>query len=148
MLITRAAADRFLQLPKVIGEPIEWKPIPESTRRFQFEVDVYSAETDARLQLMGRLGFKHWSYVLLGPQSTRLRRISIPRDPHRNPDGVEMPPQHKHLWSEDHEDREVYIPNDIHWNNYNQALRDFVQECNITLLHPYADFSIQARLAL
>lgn len=148
MLLTRATADHLVELPKVVGEPIEWKPISESTKRFQFDVSVYSSESDARIRLMGRLGFKHWSYVLLGPQNARLRRISVPRDPHPNPDGTEMPPQHKHIWSEDYEDREVYIPTDISWDSYNEALRDFARECNITLLHPYLDFYVQARLGL
>ena len=146
MLLTRAAADQLVQLPKVVGEPILWKPIAGCAKRFQFGVDVYSASADTRLELKGRLGPKHWSYVLLGPHNARLRRISTPRAPHPNPDGTEVSPHHKHIWSEDYEDREVYIPDDIHWEDYNQALRDFVQECNITLLHPYSDFYVQARL--
>ena len=148
MLLTRVVADQLVSLPKVIGEPIEWKAIAQSPNRFQFEAAVYSAETDVRLKLVGRLGPRHWSYVLLGPQNARLRKISIPNDPHPNPDGTEMPPRHKHIWSEEFEDREVYVPNDIQWDNHNQALRNFVQECNITLLHPYSDFYVQARLAL
>lgn len=148
MTLDRTAADNLVSLAKVIGEPLQWKRVSQSNERWRFKVDIYSSSTPARFQLRGEIGPNYWGYVLLGPNGIPLRRISSPKTTHTNPDGIEVPPTHKHVWTSEFEDRETYVPDDIRWDDHNDALRDFMAECNIKLLHEYDDFYLQPGLEL
>lgn len=146
MSVTEEEANALVALPKSIGEPIKWKPVPRARGRFRFAVRVFSAQSEEILILTGTASLHSWSFVLLGPGNSRLRRISKPKHPHTNDDGTVVKPKHKHTWSEHGEDRDAYLPSDIQWHNFNAALLDFVKECNISLLHEYPDLYLQGGL--
>src|SRR5680860_179572 len=132
MSVTELEANALVALPKAIGEPLKWKAVPHAGGRFRFTVRVFSTQTDEMLILTGTTSLHTWSFVLLGPGNSKLRRISKPKHPHTNDDGTIVEPEHKHTWSELGEDRNAYVPSGVRWQDFNAALRDFLTECNIS----------------
>ncbi|WP_129678199.1 hypothetical protein [Candidatus Chloroploca sp. Khr17] len=70
-----------------------------------------------------------------------LARLDVEGPPHRNPDGIELPTPHLHLYREGFNDKWAYsIPTDKFSNVTNPwlTLEEFMRFCNITL-PPYIE---------
>jgi len=128
-------AERLALMSKTIGEPVKWTLHHPERQRYRFNVRVIAHESPQRLSLAGTASPSKWSFVLLGPNGERLRKISTPHLGHINCDGEESVSEHKHYWTEENEDRCTYVPDDVRWDNLNDAFVDFARECNIELLH-------------
>lgn len=139
-------AERLILMPKTIGEPVRWKLHQPRLQRYRFKVRIISQESAQVLMLAGTASPGKWSFVLLGPGSVRLSKISTPHPGHVNCDGEESVPEHKHYWTEEHEDRCTYEPDDIRWDNVNDAFIDFTRECHIELLHSPPELHFQGDL--
>lgn len=146
MALTRGEADRLVALPKTIGEAITWSARGKKKIRFRFVVTVACPEPDRPLRLVGNVGKTNWSFTLLTEGNITLRKLTMHAGGHRNPDGTSAGTHHKHLWDELSEDRETYIPDDVHFDDFNVALKDFLSECNITALGPIEQLARQKGL--
>lgn len=133
-LLNRVEVDQLIELPKTISEPVNWKAEGTSNTRFKFEVTVACPEPHRPLRLRGFVGKHNFSYSVVSLQGQTLRRLNKHVGGHRNPDGSDMGPHHKHIWDDEHENRVSYVPDDIDWSDFNQALKDFLLECNIETL--------------
>lgn len=144
-VMTKDEANRLVnELDKIVGEPIRWRLQPKKHQRYRFSVRVIVPEFEGYLELTGTCSPSKWSYVLLGPNNERLRKISTPHPGHLHPDGSEARSHHKHYWDGDFEDWWTYSPDDIRWDNHDLALVDFVAECRIKLLHDPPTLAFQA----
>ena len=139
-------AEQLALMSKTIGEPVKWRLHQKKLQRYRFSVRVIGHESTQLLTLVGTASPSKWSFVLLGPSDVRLRKISTPHPGHFNCDGEESGPKHKHYWTEEHEDRCTYEPDDIRWDNLNEAFIDFTRECNIELLHSPPELHFQGDL--
>lgn len=143
---TAQEAERLLTLEKVVGEPIIWRSEPGNEQRFRFKVVALSLSSDDVLWLAGAARLGNWSYVLIAGSNWVLRRIGTPHSGHPNPDGSFADPRHKHYWTEEDENRAVYVPDDIRWESGDLALVDFAGECNIRLLNDVQPVPFQGTL--
>jgi hypothetical protein len=121
-------------VPKQIGEAISWVREKSRKERYHFSVTVACPDPMKPLRLNGFIGEVNFSFCLMSQRNQVLRRLNRHIGGHRNPDGSDQGERHKHFWTDEHEDRESYVPEDIDWSDPNQALKDFLEECNITAL--------------
>lgn len=135
MPLSRAEADRIALKAKTIGQSFNWRRDFDNPERHRFKVEVISLDADdGQLFLTGTAGLTFWGFTFLGPQNEVIRKISDPNHRHRNPDGKITDGRHKHVWDPVLRDQDTYLPEDIRWGDFNDALEDFVAECNITVL--------------
>ena len=158
-MVTTAKADEIIAEDKIISEELIWRVEPQvlfggrrgSSRRgrrqrarrqgsdwdkFTLEADVSSLDTGENLKFRGNVGKTNRSFTLLY-QNTPIRKFTV-HGTHKDPvTRIVYTEPHKHWWDERHEDRRVYIPDDIRIGNPNEELVDFLKECNISLLVAY-----------
>lgn len=146
MVLSKDEADHIVHLPKSIGEPIRWRLHQRKHQRYRFDVRVIAPDFEGSLRLAGTASPEKWSFVLLGPNNERLRKISTPHSGHLHPDLTEADPRHKHYWAGDDEDWWTYVPDDIRWESPNTALIDFVRECHIVLMHEAPVITFQTEM--
>lgn len=98
---------------KTIEGDIVWKEDEDKSPAVEFMVDVSTAQGDPlRVYgnyrgILGRL-----SFVLLHGNYGRIYALDLGSD-HRNPDGRLVGEKHKHRWTEQHQDKDAYVPEDI-----------------------------------
>lgn len=83
----------------------------------------------------GRIDLKKATFQNRYRQTTILVRVDISGPPHRNPDGVEIPSPHIHIYREGFGDKWAEpIPTSVFKNTNDlwQTLEDFFAFCNIT----------------
>ncbi len=128
-----AEANRLLEENKTIWANLFWRVDRD---RFRLDAKVLCLESGEILSLLGTIGKKNRSFVLLY-QNTPIRKYTV-HSYHRDPvtrEQIRGP--HKHTWDDQWEDKRAYIPNDIRMGNPNEELMDFLGECNITLKGTY-----------
>ena len=132
-MVSEADAIEILEEPKVIAVNLGWR---NDGRSYRLEAAVLALETRRSLRLVGTVGVKNRSFVLLY-QNTTIRKYTV-HDRHRDPVSREVVRQpHKHLWDDEWEDKRVYIPDDIRIGEPNEEFMDFLKECNIELRGSY-----------
>jgi hypothetical protein len=131
--LTQAEADALLALAKVRVDDTEWAypvdgkvviPLVSQNRRESFLLDIRR----------GSIALRNANYQTRARKTIILARLDIGGRPHRNPDGVEMPCPHLHVYREgyDHKwaypiDPEVFADVSDLW----QALLDFMRFAHI-----------------
>ncbi len=63
--LSRQEADYLVALPKQIHDPIRWKTLMGGADRHDLSARVESAQLDKPMQLVGSVGNKNWSFILL-----------------------------------------------------------------------------------
>ena len=153
-MVTTAEANAIIAENKIITERLTWRAEPQalsSKRRgrrqrgrrqesdwtkFTLEAGVSSLDSGENLRLLGNVGKTNRSFALLY-QNIPIRKYTV-HAIHKDPvTRIVYTEPHKHWWDELHEDKRVYIPNDIRIGDPNEELADFLEECNISLREPY-----------
>ncbi len=98
--ITQSEADQLIAMEKLRVEDKEWFfpnpgerlaiPLVSSNKRESFMLSV----------TRGRIKLTKASYLNLARKSIVLMRLDLDGPPHRNPDGIEIPRPHLHIYRE------------------------------------------------
>ena len=137
-MVTEADAQSILAQSKVIGANLHWTTDGVIRR---LEAKVFCDENEEILVFKGTLGKTNRSFVLLY-KNTPIRKYTV-HSHHRNPVTREViRGPHKHIWDEEYQDRQVYIPDDIRMGDPNEELMDFLEECNIRLRGTYSPIMV------
>ena len=134
-MVTGAQADTVLAEPKIIAANLVWR---FDHRAYRLEASVLAEESGELLKLVGYVGRRNRSFVLLY-RNTPIRKYTVHRLHIDHETGDRTTEPHKHTWDEINRDRKVYLPDDIRIGNPNDELIDFLLECNITLRGGYAN---------
>lgn len=134
-MITDIEAERLLRLLKelVVNRPIAFPPLkafvtleavaPGTNEQFQIDI------------VRKTLHVRKCTYQTRHKKSVPLLRVDIGGPPHTNPDGVEIPCPHIHVYKENYEDKWAY-PLHMHMNtdpdDLVQVLIDFLEYNNVT----------------
>lgn len=132
--LTQSEADALIVLPKVKVTDDPWPypgtgstlivPLTSQDKRESFLLDI------AR----GRIEMRRGKYQMRGHQIIVLVRLDFGGPPHRNPDGVDIPCPHLHLYREGFGDKWAYAAPVLQFPNLNdlwQTLQNFMTYCNI-----------------
>ncbi|MBF0293456.1 MAG: hypothetical protein HQK86_15010 [Nitrospinae bacterium] len=133
--LTQAEADALLALDKqrmsdertsfpIGGQSISI-PIQSMDKREQFILDISR----------GQINLLKCKFQSRARQVVVLARLDLGSQPHRNPDGVEIPVPHLHLYREGWGDKWAFTPPLNYFKslaNLNETLDDFMRFCNIT----------------
>lgn len=134
--LTQAEADLLIAMEKHRANDDRWEypdfggsisiPLVSPDRRENFVLDLYR----------GRIDLAKGSYQNRSRQVIVLVRLDFGGQPHRNPDGEEVPSPHLHVFREGFGDRwAVAAPPDTFPHastNTWETLNDFMVFCNIT----------------
>ena len=133
-MVTEAEASRLIEEEKVIWANLSWRT---DGGNFRLEAKILCLESEEILSLLGYVGKKNRSFVLLY-KNKPIRKYTVHAF-HRDPVTHQRVTQpHKHLWDDEWEDQRVYIPNDMRIGDPNEELSDFLKECNISHRGSYA----------
>ena len=132
--LTQAEADDLIKAPKVKVDDSPWMysgqgdslriPLTSEDRRENFMLDISR----------GRIEVIRGKYQMRGHHIIILVRLDFGGALHRNPDGLEIPCPHLHLYREGYGDKWAYqVPSDSFSNLTDlwQTLNDFMRYCNI-----------------
>lgn len=132
--ISQAEADYLLALEKyrVSDDTVTW-PMPGE----KATVDLVSYDKSEKFILdvfRGRIKLSKLRLQNRARTTIILVRLEIDGSPHRNPDDVELPCPHIHLYREGHGDKWAYpLPPGVFLNlaDREQTLQDFMRFCSI-----------------
>jgi hypothetical protein len=81
----------------------------------------------------GRIELQKYTFQNRAKKTVVLVRLDLGGAPHRNPDGVEIPCPHVHLYREGYDDKWAYpLPEEFSDHaNIGNTLEEFLQYCNI-----------------
>lgn len=133
--LTQAEADALIALEKVKADDLQYLfptaggyvtvPLVSTDRTEEFVLDVRR----------GRIDLAKVTYQNRARQVVILARLDLGGPPHRNPDGVEFPCPHLHVYREGYADKwaQALSPHQFsdpadRW----RTLQDFLRYCNIT----------------
>ena len=134
MNLTAAEAEALISMPKIKVNDDRYDypgtggslviPLTSDDKREDFLLDIYR----------GRIDLLKGTYQNRARQVVVLVRVDFGGAPHRNPDGVEVPSPHMHLYREGFGDKwAVPLPRDKFPNVADlwQMLDDFMRFCNV-----------------
>jgi len=132
--LTQVEADALLAMEKHRVDNIRWDfpdlgesiriPLISANGRENFHLDISR----------GKINLFKGTYQNRSRQIVILARLDFGGQPHRNPDDIEIPSPHIHIYKEGYADKWAFIlPYDIFINTDDrwQLLKDFMQFCNI-----------------
>lgn len=135
-MLSKEEADSIVEgLDKSIGERLHWRLDNPKWQRYRFKVPVVCNSVAGEMFLAGHANPYTWGFVFLGPSEETIRKISTPHEGHSHPDRTLAGLFHKHYHTGGKEAVWTYVPLDITWDDFNQALLDFASECRITFLY-------------
>ena len=133
--ITQDEADALIAMDKVRVDDTEWVfpiegrrisvPLISADKRENFTLDI----TRAQIKLTKA------TYQNRARQAIILMRLDLDGPPHRNPDGLEIPCPHLHIYKEGYGDRWAYrAPANLYPNTQDlfSAFEAFMRHCNVT----------------
>jgi len=133
--LTQAEADALIAMEKHCVENSGWSfPVAgesicvaliSADRRENFFLDI----------TRGRINLAKGTYQNRGRQVVVLVRLDFGGQPHRNPDGEEVPSPHFHVYRESYADKwAIPVPQDRFpaIQDLSRTLDDFMRYCNIT----------------
>lgn len=131
LTLTGDQADEVMARPKRLVGSIRWVETFGHHDLYEFRAQI-DMDPPARIFLQGsanqRIGT--FSFVVVC-NDTRIRALDIGKN-HRNPDGQRVGDKHKHRWTDEHVDRDAYVPQDITTGApIDVVFREFLTECNI-----------------
>ena len=137
MLSYEDLMEKIYKEPKFIPESVSWHHTGQG--RLRLETKVYRKNGD-ELILYGVKGKTNFSFTLRYKGVKLVRRWDFPK--HNNPDGTVIPAgtPHKHKLTESYGEDWAYVVDDIPKDDINKAFIAFLQECNIVLREPYANY--------
>jgi hypothetical protein len=131
--LTQAEAEYLLALNKrAVSADVFW-PIPGEN----LSVDLVSLDESEKFLLdvyRGRIKLSKLRLQHRARTTIILVRLEIDGAPHRNPDDVELPCPHIHLYREGYGDKWAYPVPTEHFSDLadrHQTLQDFMRFCNI-----------------
>ncbi len=135
--LTQTEADALIAMEKHRIDDTRWDypglggsiiiPLTSKDKRENFLLDVSR----------GKIDLLKGTYQNRSRQIIVLARLDFGGQPHRNPDGQEIPSPHLHIYREGYGDKwALSVPADKfpHIQNLWQTLQDFMRFCNITEL--------------
>jgi hypothetical protein len=134
IVLAQSEADALIAMPKYRVDEAEWEypgvggkvsvPLVGKNRRENFLLDVSR----------GRIDLLKGNYQNRARQIIILVRLDFGGAPHRNPDGIEIPCPHLHVYREGYGDKWAEpIPENVfpRIENRWETLHDFINYCNI-----------------
>lgn len=99
-------------------------PLRSEDGREEFSLDIYN----------GKIELTKYTYNTRARKTVILARLDLGGSPHRNPDGVEIPCPHLHLYREGFGDKWAYKVPPLFglMTDAFQSLQEFMTYCNIT----------------
>lgn len=134
-MVTTDEAEAAVAATKIISGSLHWGTRARAMGRLYLEARVLVPETSELLGLTGVQGARNFSFTLLyrGVPIRKATKHAM----HRNPNGEVIREPHKHRWDDVDEDGWAYVPADVRWDNPDDALIDFLAECNIRYTGDY-----------
>jgi len=118
---------------KVIHGNIDWIEDEYRSPSVEFRAEIQS-EAGYPLFVKGSYNrrIKAVTFAMIYQRSARIYALDLGKD-HRNPDGTQVGPKHKHRWCEDFRDKEAYVPANITATAENpvEVWSQFCQEANL-----------------
>lgn len=119
--------DNLYDQEKILVEDVNWELEHPEIPRYSTKAMVKTTDSDEILQFHGEYWGKRFSFVLRY-QNTVIRLWDF-NDHHNGISGG-----HKHKFPEDeYKDDDPYAVDDVSTSDVNQALLDFLEECNIRI---------------
>jgi hypothetical protein len=129
LMLETTKAEQLHRAPKVIEEPLVWKPTRQG---FRLEVPVWCPELEEDLRLVCSVGKTNYGFSILYQNHPIRRYDSCSRHKSHSTGEVINRTPHKHTWSKENEDDQAYIPDDIDpKSDINTQLLEFLKEENI-----------------
>lgn len=135
ILLTQSEADLLIAMEKHRVDETVWRypssggsitiPLISSERKENFLLDIRRSG----------INLSKGTYQNRGRRIIVLVRLDFGGSPHRNPDGIEIPPPHLHIYREGYGDKwAIQVPKDIfaHLFDPEETIFDFMRYCNIT----------------
>ncbi len=135
LMLETSKADQLHRAPKVIEDPLVWKP---ARHGFRLEVPVWCPELEVDLRLVCNIGKTNYGFALLYQNNT-IRRYDIcaRHKSHSTGQVIDRTP-HKHTWSQESEDDQAYVPDDIDSSgDINSQFEAFLKEENVEIKGTY-----------
>lgn len=133
--LTRSEADALVDAPKIVTALATWRSVDRYNRKL--EVRVFVPDTRQLLRLVGTIGKRNYSFVLLY-NNDPIRKYTKHYSHRDSRTGKRVLVPHKHVWDQEKADSETYIPNDIDPDSdINEQFAAFCKECNIELQGGY-----------
>lgn len=129
---TEQEVEKLIRTRKIVSASVTWRSFLGTWR---LEATALEPISNNILRITGYIGRHNYSFCLLY-KNYPVRKYTK-HDKHKYKGKVYTVP-HKHKWSLEEEDAEVYIPTDIDpkWN-INEQFLAFCKECNIDLVGSY-----------
>jgi hypothetical protein len=122
-------AELLHQTSKIVEEPLTWKP---HSQGYRMEASVYAPELEEELRLVCSYGKTNFGFCLLYRNHPVRRYDNSPRHKSHTTGEVFLNTPHKHIWTQEDEDDQAYIPPDISpTDDVNDRLLSFLREENI-----------------
>lgn len=139
--LTREEADKLVKVRKIVSASVSWKSAGKGIMRL--ETKALTQHTKEILIVKGYIGKDNYGFVLLY-NNIPIRKFT---KHHRHIwRGQIFTVPHKHTWSEDSEDKEVYIPDDIDpTTDISTQFLAFCKECNIEMKGGYQSFLLEEK---
>lgn len=118
---------------KCVEGDISWKRAASGSPAFTFRVNVRSEPGwPIFAEAWWNPNSEKLSYALIHREEGRIVGLDLGRS-HRNPDGAQVGPKHKHRWSGEERDKEAYAPADITepWSRPVEVWEQFCAEVKI-----------------
>jgi hypothetical protein len=134
-MLETSKADLLHRTPKVIEDPLTWKP---RALGYCIEAVVIAPELEEDLRLVCTYGRTNFGFCLLYQNHPVRRYDTCPRHKDFSTGEVFINTPHKHTWDRDREDNPAHIPPDISPDgDLNDRLIAFLKEENIQLKGGY-----------
>ena len=131
--------EAVINLRKWCDQDVEWKA---RDGYLEFRLAIVCEEAYP-LQIIGvftaKTGYYRYNFFL-GSQPIRMLHVG---KAHHNPECDRTGKNHKHRWTDAHQERWAYEPGDLDLSDMETAFRGFVQECNIEFRGQFRKPAIQ-----
>ena len=132
--LTQREADALIALPKVRDDD-EFRVYPNFTSSLSVPLVSQNGRENFHLDMSrGRLNLSKRKWQNRARTTLILVRLEVNGPPHRNPDGVEVPCPHIHIYKEGYGDKWAFPVSRSDFVNLGdpvQTLEDFFKYCNI-----------------
>jgi len=133
--LTQTEADELIAMPK---QPSDQDVVlfPAAGERLVIPLISLDRTEDFLLDVTrSRIDLAKITYQNRGRVVVILMRLDVNGPPHRNPDGVQMPCPHLHIYREGFGDKWAFplpVGKFMNLDDMTQTLSDFMGECNVT----------------
>lgn len=134
--VTQAEADALLAMEKHRSDDRSYRYPGPQTSIIVPLISVDKRETFLLDINRRKINIKRYTYMNRARTVVILARLDVEGSPHRNPDGIEIPTPHIHIYKEGFHDKWAYPIQPDNFTNIENpwvTLEEFMKFCNVTV---------------